>query len=244
MKLADHFTRSGDVLFRWRSYFPLLLLPLFALTLLDVAADGPGALPSRGWQLACLAVSAAGLVLRICTIGTAPAGTSERSTVDPRASALNTAGIYSVMRHPLYLGNTLVAIGLAAMPGRWYLPVIVCLAGLLYHERIAAREEAFLEERFGEAFRAWADRVPALVPRPGWVTPSPVRFNWRDVIRREVHGLLVIGAGFFVFDLAERAAATGRLQLDWWWTGLLLVTAATFAVVLGLKKLSRVLDGR
>ncbi|MBP1634337.1 MAG: hypothetical protein H6Q10_911, partial [Acidobacteria bacterium] len=25
MKLADHFTRSGDVLFRWRGYMPLLL---------------------------------------------------------------------------------------------------------------------------------------------------------------------------------------------------------------------------
>jgi len=27
MKLADHFTRSGDILFRWRGYLPLLMLP-------------------------------------------------------------------------------------------------------------------------------------------------------------------------------------------------------------------------
>ena len=244
MKLADHFTRSGDLLFRWRSYVPLVLLPLFGLAFLDVRGEGPAGLPARWWQIVCLLVSSAGLALRAFTIGTAPAGTSERSTVDPRASELSTSGVYSVMRHPLYFGNTLVALGLAGVVGRWYLPAIVCLVSLLYHERIAAREEAFLEERFGDTFRRWADRVPALIPKPGLFEPSPVHFNWRDVARREVHGLLVIGAGFFVFDLALRAAAVGRVEPDPWWTGLFAATAVLFVVVLGLKKLTRVLERR
>ena len=244
MRLADHFSRSGDLLFRWRSYLPLLLLPLFALALLDTRGAGRAGVPARWWQLVCLLVSCAGLALRAYTIGTAPAGTSERSTVDPRASELSTSGVYSVMRHPLYFGNTLVALGLAGMVGRWYLPAIVGLASLLYHERIAAREEAFLEERFGDGFRAWAERVPALFPKPGLFAPSPVRFKWRDVLRREVHGLLVIGAGFFVFDLASRAAATGRLEPDRWWTGLFAASAVLFVVMLGLKKLTRVLEPR
>src|SRR5512136_242827 len=142
MKLVDHCSHSGGFLFRWRSYLPLALLPFFALSLRDARYPFGSHGWDQIWELGCLALSLIGLLLRVYTIGTAPVGTSERSTVNPRASALNTAGIYSVVRHPLYIGNTIVALGLSLVPGTWYLPVIVLLASLLYHERIAAREEA------------------------------------------------------------------------------------------------------
>ena len=58
-----------------------------------------------------------------------------------------------MVRHPLYLANYVIALGLSCFSRAWYLPVIVSLAGLLYYERIAAREEQFLEARFGDAFR-------------------------------------------------------------------------------------------
>ena len=35
MKLADQALHSGRLLFRWRSYVPLLFLPLFAIAFLD-----------------------------------------------------------------------------------------------------------------------------------------------------------------------------------------------------------------
>ncbi len=244
MKLADHFTRSGDFFFRWRSYLPLLLLPVFILGVVDAgrrpAASGPWV---RAWPWACLVVSLAGLALRALTIGSGPAGTSERSTVDPRASVLMTDGPYSLVRHPLYLGNTLVALGLALVPGAWYVPVIVVLASLLYHERIAAREERFLEERFGDEFRRWADAVPAMVPAWGRCRPSPGRFRWRRVAGREFHGLLVIGAGFFLLDLGCRFAATGRVSLDPAWTALACATVLIYIVMAAVKRTTRLLPG-
>jgi protein-S-isoprenylcysteine O-methyltransferase Ste14 len=241
MKLADHFTHSGGFLFRWRSYFPLILLPLVALAVLDDRLGAAARPAGRLWQIVCLVVSLAGLAARCYTIGTAPAGTSERSTVDPRASRLNTDGIYSVVRHPLYLGNTLIALGLASLIGRWYLPVIVLLASLLYHERIAAREEAFLEERFGDEFREWADRVPALVPRATRFRRPPAGFNWSDVVRREAHALAVIGTGFFLFDLAGTYMATGAVAPDHWWTALFAISAGLLLVTIAWKKLGRIL---
>ena len=236
MKLADHCSHSGGFLFRWRSYLPLALAPFFALSLRDASYP----FGSHGWnqvrEFGGFLLSLAGLAVRIHTIGRATEGTSERSTVDPRASHLNTAGVYSVVRHPLYIGNTLVALGLALVPGPWYLPVIVLLASLLYHERIAAHEEAFLEATFGDLFRDWADRVPAMIPNLRHVRPSSNLFSWRRVLGREFHGLFVIGGGFFVLDLLQDRAVTGGWQLDPVWTWLCLVTGVLFVVLAALKK--------
>ena len=241
VKLLDHIPRSGDTLFRWRGQLPLLMLPLYLLGLAD--AHLPATLPAgvRVWQLLSLVIALAGLVVRVVAVGTAPAGTSERSTTNPRASELRTTGLYSLVRHPLYVGNTLTAIGLACFTTAWYLPVIVGLLGLLYHERIAAREEVFLEDRFGAAFLRWADRVPAMVPRLSGYVRSARPFVWRRVFASEFHGLFVIGAVLFVLDLARSALATGRLVFGPVWTAIFLVTGAIFIVCSLLKKHTSVL---
>lgn len=240
MRLLDHFTQSGDRLFRWRGQLPLVLLPLFLLGVYDAALPAIITPGLRAWQVVSVAVALAGLAIRIAAVGSAPPGTSERSTTAPRASMLRTSGLYSVVRHPLYVGNTLTAVGLACFTGAWYLPVIVLLAGLLYHERICAREEAFLEERFGDEFREWAGRVPAGVPRLAGYVPSRSAFVWRRVLGREFHGLMVIGSVVFVLDLARGARAVGRLVPDPVWTGFFLVIAGIFLVSSILKKATRV----
>jgi protein-S-isoprenylcysteine O-methyltransferase Ste14 len=235
LKLLDHFTGSGGTLFRWRSYVPLVLLPAFLLSL----AGGGYLFGSRNWDrawgLGCLALSLAGLAIRVWTIGTAPAGTSERSTTAPRATTLSTAGVYSIVRHPLYLGNSIIALGMACFSRTWYLPVIVALASLLYHERICAREEAFLEERFGDDFRAWATRVPALVPRFGY-EPAREAFRWTRVLGREFHALVAIGASFFVLDVIHESLVRGSLFLDPLWTWISVVTGVIFIVLTLLKR--------
>ena len=236
MKLADHFTRSGDVLFRWRGYLPLLMLPLFALGLIDAGLSQPVPASVRLIQVLAVVVALAGLSIRVLAIGTAAEGTSERSTVNPRASRLRTTGLYSLVRHPLYAGNTLTALGLAAFTTRWYLPVIVLLLGLLYHERIAAREEAFLEERFGDEFRSWAGAVPALIPLGARYVRSDVPFGWRRPLGSEFHGLMTIASVVFVLDLFRGWLATGSLVLDPLWTSFFAASAAIFVACTALKK--------
>jgi protein-S-isoprenylcysteine O-methyltransferase Ste14 len=236
MKLLDHFNRSGDTLFRWRGPLPLLLVPIFVIGLMDRQLPEPVSPTIRAWQVASLLVALGGLIIRVVAIGTAPDGTSERSTANPRASMLRTTGLYSVVRHPLYIGNTVTAVGLACFTTAWYLPAIVALVGLLYHERIATREEVFLEDRFGEEFRAWARAVPAMVPRLTSFIPSTTPFVWRRVLGREFHGLMVIGAVLFVLDLVRSALATGRLVFDPLWSSVFAVTSAIFIVCSVLKK--------
>ena len=240
MRLADHFVRSGDALFRYRGQLPLLMLPLFALGLRDAAL--PALLPpgARAAQAGAVLVALCGLAVRVVAVGTAPEGTSERSTTSPRASRLRTTGLYSLVRHPLYLGNTITAVGLAAFTTRWYLPVIVLLLGVLYHERIAAREEAFLEDRFGDEFRRWAATVPAVIPRLSAYTRSDTPFVWKRVLGREFHGLMTIASVVFVLDLARRALADGQLRPDPLWGWFFAVSAAIFVVFTGVKKTTKI----
>ena len=234
MKILDHFGHAGDTFFRLRSYLPLLLLPAFVLGVRAGAGVG------HGWAVSCEAtgflVSLAGLAIRVLTIGSAPPGTSGRGTRDPYATQLNTAGAYSVVRHPLYLGNTLVAVGLALFTATWFLPTIVVLTSLLYHERICIREELFLEQRFGDQFDAWVRQVPALVPSFGHYQPPASRFCWKKVLGREFHALFVIGAGFLFLDALRHLFVSGQLGVTPIWAVVFAATGVVFVVLSGMKK--------
>src|SRR4051812_2174973 len=174
--IAEQLQTTGDTLFRWRSYAPLVLLPLFVASVLD---DRPPT--SFAWEVMCLVISLTGLFLRGWVIGTAPEGTSTRGTRRPTADTLSTFGAYSVVRHPLYVANTLVAVGCSLLSATWYLPLIVILLSFIYHERIAAREEQFLQDTFGERFKTWARDVPAMIPAFTKFRPSGTPFQIRKV---------------------------------------------------------------
>jgi protein-S-isoprenylcysteine O-methyltransferase Ste14 len=210
---------------------PLLLLPLFVLTLWD---DRP-ATPLR-WEVVCFVVSLTGLLLRGFVVGTAPHGASTRGTRKPTAQSLSTLGAYSTVRHPLYLANTLVALGCAMLSGTWYLPLIVALLSFIYHERIAAREEAFLQAEFGDSFRVWVSEVPAMIPRLRRYQPSHVPFQMRKVVVQESHGLCAIGTAFLVLDTLEDSVRLGHFRVDPIWLTIFFVTLVPFVIVVVAKK--------
>lgn len=229
--IADELTSMGDVLFRWRSYMPLVLVPLF---LFSIADDRPPT--SRAWEVFSLGVALSGLFLRVLVVGTAPHGTSTRGTRHPTADSLSTLGPYSIVRHPLYLANTLVAFGCALLSGTWYLPVIVLLLSFIYHERIAAREEVFLQNTFGDGFHEWASRVPAMIPAFDNYHPAGVPFQFWKVVMQESHGLCAIGTAFLVLDTLEDSVRLGRFRVDPLWLGFFVATLVPFLIVVIAKK--------
>ena len=232
--IVDQLSATGDTLFRWRSYMPLLLVPLFALS---VADERPPT--SFAWEVICFAIAFSGLLLRAFVIGTAPEGTSARGTHRPTADLLMTSGAYSVVRHPLYLANTLMWLGCAMLSGTWFLPVIVLLLSFIYHERIAAREEAFLHSTFGETFREWTHAVPAMIPKMRAYRPSGVPFQGRKVFMQESHGLFAIGTAFLALDTLEDSLRLHMLHVDPRWLAVFVATAVPFLVVVITKRAAR-----
>ncbi|MBI1987594.1 MAG: hypothetical protein HYS70_04535 [Nitrospinae bacterium] len=109
-----------------------MLLPVFLLSFIGYEYPFGSHKLDLLWEIGCLLVSMLGLSVRILTSGTVPAGTSGRNTKRQKADALNTTGVYSIVRHPLYLGNYLIALGVSLFPRSWFLPIIVSLAFILY----------------------------------------------------------------------------------------------------------------
>lgn len=212
MTLLDEMMDRGEGLFRWRSYLPLLTVALFALAMPDYRYPWGSRRLDLGWELLCLAISLFGIALRMLTVGYKPSGTSGRNTKRLRAGALNTTGMYSIVRHPLYLGNFVIWLGVSLYLRAWSLPVIATLAFWLYYERIILVEEHFLSGKFGEAFTKWADHTPTFLPRLGnWETPSE-SFSFRTVLRREDDTMMAVFVTFTVLESVPEWVATGSLR--------------------------------
>ena len=77
---------------------------------------------------------------------------------------LATGGPYASIRHPQYVGFILVMLGFLV---QW--PTILTLAMfpilVWMYVRLARSEEREVAAEFGDAYRRYADRVPAFVPR-------------------------------------------------------------------------------
>jgi uncharacterized membrane protein len=145
-------------------------------------------------------ISFIGFVIRAYAIGTTPKGTSGRNTKEQVADSLNHTGIYSTVRHPLYLGNYLMWIGIVMFTFNIYFVVIVSLAYWLYYERIMFAEERFLERKFGEEYLEWSKKVPAFIPGFGNYLRGSIPFSFITILRREYSGVLATVVGFAFID--------------------------------------------
>ena len=81
------------------------------------------------------------------------------------ADKLVTVGVYSRIRHPLYVSNTGFAVGFTFLHlgvSLWVIPF--ALAVVLLEVELARIEDRFLENKFGETWRKWASATPAFFP--------------------------------------------------------------------------------
>lgn len=236
MPLQRKMESSGSWLFKYRSFVPLLLLPLFGYELSKFTYLNGSHEQTEWWQMACLAVCLSGLAVRMKTAAHVPGGTSGRNTFTQVADCLNTTGMYSVVRHPLYLGNFLIVVGLAMFFRDPVFVTLVIAAFAIYYERIMLVEESFLRSQFGTAFEEWAERTPAFFPRlSSWKKPE-LPWSWRSMIRREYTTLLIVISLPAVEDVLGDSIVERRLFLDWRWLAALAASLLVFAVCRALKK--------
>ena len=127
MALRNELEKTGFWLFRYRSFLPFAGLPVFVVCMLSYSYLGQSHQITEWWQIFCLLVSLSGLGVRIISVGHAPRGTSGRNTHEQVADSLSTTGMYSIVRHPLYLGNYLMLIGFVLLAALF---VLTSLFGL------------------------------------------------------------------------------------------------------------------
>jgi protein-S-isoprenylcysteine O-methyltransferase Ste14 len=170
---------------------------------------------TRLWVVAGLLLGLAGLAVRFYTVGHAPSGTSGRHR-EQHAERLNTFGVYSIVRHPLYLGNVLVWVGISCSSAWPAGALASSLFGLLVFAAIVRHEDAFLGARFGEPFREWAAATPAFLPRPGLWRSGREEVDWVRAIASEYSTLHTMGLLALLFAAVRAAASGGRPTMVWW----------------------------
>jgi len=186
-------------------------------------------------------VSFAGLGIRIATVGFVPSRTSGRNTKKQIADKLNTSGIYSTVRHPLYFGNFLIVLGLSLLFMVWWLVVIISLSFWVYYERIMYAEEAFLRSKFGEDYAVWASKTPAFIPNFGtWRSPD-MTLSLRTIIKREYTGLFGIITLFTVLHFSGQCYATGNATISSGWAALFSANIFMYLMAIVIKKKTRLL---
>jgi protein-S-isoprenylcysteine O-methyltransferase Ste14 len=246
MALREEMEKQGGILFRWRSYVPLVILPV-----LFVAFAEPGRIAQSLGEterdiLSCISISISisffGLLVRCLTVGFTPKGTSGRNTNEQIADVLNTTGMYSMVRNPLYLGNFIIALGIVLFVGVWWFVLVFILAFWLYYERIIFAEEEFLRRKFDPQFGLWAEITPAFLPNPRkWRRPG-LPFSLSSVLKREYTGLFVITASFTLLRALIDLLAKAQLDMGSGWAIFFISGLVVYITLRTLKKKTRVLE--
>jgi len=244
MALVHSLEKNGNKLFKYRGQIPLVLfvlsIPVVYFTDYQFLEECTNL--DLILLITCAIFSFAGQVIRAIAIGTANKYTSGRNTKEGQvAEALNTKGIYSTVRHPLYLGNYFMWIGIVMYSYNIYFVIIVSLLFWLYYERIMFAEERFLERKFGESYISWSMKVPAFWPSFKNKVPAEIPFSMKTILRREYSGVSATIIGFVFVDFLRDWFVAGEVQ--WKCTHLyVLIGALLLSLILrSLKHYTKVL---
>lgn len=124
---------------------------------------------------------------------------------------LATAGPYSVVRNPLYLGNLTGVVGFGFAVEQPFLALACGLAFAVLYPAVVAREETHLAAVFSERFAEYRARVPRWLPdwslyrEPATLTVSP------PYVRKAILDAMWFLWAFALWEFIEQLHETGIL---------------------------------
>jgi protein-S-isoprenylcysteine O-methyltransferase Ste14 len=171
--------------------YPMIILPLLLFSPTFPKSDH---MLDEFFDIFGVAVALAGEAIRIWTRGT-----------NRKAPGVRSFGPYRFIRHPLYLGNFLIAVGLLIVfnAPQAYLIVLPFLA--FVYSTVAEEKDDRLEKKWGTAYATYRARVPAFVPRFGRVLKEEQSssFELRQGLHKEgkaVCGILAVALALEAYE--------------------------------------------
>ena len=206
MALQEQLKRQGDYLFAYRGYLPIILF-LFALAVkahyIHYGSNNSAVISniSEFMQSVAFYIGLFGIMIRLYAVGFTPKNTSGRNTSEGQiADELNTTGLYSLTRNPLYVGNFFMWMGLVFYIGViWFFFLFICMYWI-YYERIIFAEETFLREKFKEPYLQWANKTAVFIPKKISYLHPKKSFNWKKIIVKEKSTILMFFLVFFTLQ--------------------------------------------
>lgn len=229
MSAQNQLEKLGNQFFKYRGQIPLVFF-VAAFGLMLVFPEPINWINDARMALA-LGLVVLGHLIRALAVGKRAAHTSGRNRDEQVAEALNSTGIYSMVRHPLYLGNITTYIGWAVFTGiNWLVPVFLILF-VAYYRLIIYAEEQFLTRKFGQNYLDWKNQTPLLLPAFWKYKPNAQPFSIKVVLENEYSGWAASMTTAWVL-LAFQLYVMNSLAADQ--NKLFLLCMAAFILVFGL----------
>ena len=241
MALVHEFENSGNWLFKRRSWLPALMI--IAGIIMMYLRNRQALIFDMRDEFIFLGVSFFGQVIRILTVGFTPKNTSGRNTINGQiADELNVTGIYSLVRHPLYLGNFFMWLGPVLFLRSIGVTIVFGLIYWLYYERIMFAEEQFLRRKFGDIYDKWSEKVSSFIPFSFKYISPGLPFSVKNVLKREYNSFVNIFVIFTLLDLFRNYFLSERIYLTAMWIYMLAAAVAIWLVVRIIEKRTHWLD--
>jgi protein-S-isoprenylcysteine O-methyltransferase Ste14 len=234
MTTQNRSEKLGNQFFKYRGQIPVLFFMLAFFLMHYFPAQNKWLDQSN--TLIAVSLVVLGHLIRALAVGKRAAHTSGRNRDEQVAEALNSTGIYSMVRHPLYLGNITTYMGWVVFTGiDWLIPTML-FGFLFYYRFIIYAEEQFLTRKFGQDYLDWKSATPLLLPAFWKFKANPQPFSFKTVLENEYSGIAASMTTAWVL-LAFQWYVLGQFQEK----SLLILAMALFIAVftLGLRYLKK-----
>jgi protein-S-isoprenylcysteine O-methyltransferase Ste14 len=241
MALVHELENSGNWLFKRRSWLPVFFI--LAGLLMMFLGNRQAIIYDLRDEMIFLGICIFGQLIRVFTVGFAPKNTSGRNTAGGQiADELNVTGIYSIVRHPLYIGNFLMWLGPVLFIRSVWFTVVFCLVYWLYYERIIFAEEQFLRKKFGEAYDKYSENVKSFIPFGVKYISSKLSFSFRNVVKREHNSFFNVFVVFAVLDLFRNYFLSEKIYMTRIWMWFFIGAAGIWIIIRLIKRFTRWLE--
>ncbi len=245
MALVNELETQGNKLFKYRGLIPIVFiiagLVAFVLGSMERISDNDAPISAWYWYV-CLAISLFGLFIRIHAVGCADRNTSGRNTKGQVADSVNKTGMYSILRHPLYVGNFFMWFGIALLTFNFWFIFWFIFLYVVYYERIIYAEEQFLIRKFGDEYSNWAEKTSVIFPKfSNWQKPRNPLFMKR-ILKQEITGLLLLAFIFLFFNELSEFLRSKVILLDMdLWMILFIVSLTAYIIIKIIQKTTGIL---
>jgi protein-S-isoprenylcysteine O-methyltransferase Ste14 len=156
------------------------------------------------------------------------------------ASNLVQGGVFAHCRNPLYVGNILMAVGLALIVHSYAFILLVIPAILFTYACIVAAEESYLLGKFGAEYAEYMLRVNRWLPRLTGLGESTagMRFNWKRVLVKEYNTTFTLLAAMLALYWWSGYSSGGAVELPSS-EAIIAIFVAWVALYLGVRALKK-----
>ncbi len=199
--------RTGNFLFKYRSFTPVPLILVVFIFFRPVEFGENNFLIT----IAGVLVMILGELIRVFAVGFSFAGTSGRENF-LRADHLNSSGIYSVVRNPLYIGNLFIYSGILLIYSNMYALIFFDVLLIIQYFFIVKAEEDFLLRTYGKEYAKYKEVTNSVFPTIKKYIKPENKFNSLKVLLKEndsifnalfISGLIVMYKSYLKYGMIK-----------------------------------------